>query len=958
MQGDGSSSVDGGGYNLRNEGGGQRAASNGADDMRRRRAERFQGAASVASSVSLPDKSKATAVDGNAVRKKSTAVAGSAHVPWAVPRPGFRYFINGKMVEAHDSASHQGDRKSDCTQKATESSVERSDAAARQAADRGVVSAPLPSSAPVVAQPVPSPLVTASGAATYSKGTSAAAAISATGQAAPRAAASDVVVAPTTPVASSSADPSSASVDLSAAAESVVASAEETSTAPAQVRFRFSAGGKEVLLEVRPDWTLQRLAKELEPLALARQGRPAGDAGQFEFCFIGRVLKVATPTTLSALGICKPGATVVVLERGLIKKGAPSPAPMQPPLPAGRPDLQTATARVWASVGVCWVPAQGGRVAEGALKCGWEADGSPLYMARCRHAGGLLVGKVGGRLGGCHVGFGGREQILPAYEVLCAAPGTQSGGGGRPIRFESARSGVQMPSGAVALGWEPNGSPLFGARISHGGGSHPGQADAALRTCRVGYGGHQVLVRNFEVLCFGGVADVATTPAQQTSQSSVGATSSATASGVVALPAKLSSDKSCEDGEVDSGSESGSKSDSDSGGSTSSSGSSNDGDDEVEALMASLGLPLPLPRFCRMNEAVDEVPKPISLPTVICEKLQGTVHAVKKISDGWHEGYEVRLRGADVGRVFCRIWRSQLSYFRLECATGSGVELRAMNIARASGLPAPDVHIGRDGKLVVGTVVRDGESCDFVVYNFVESASSERKVHKLLSSKGPSYCIDFGLMAKLHKHAVGPKENTEPLARFDDWREQLSYLETLAETAGCQAVQAAEAVRRCFEKAHIPGMEPALAHFDWHWGNVLWSRRCEVLAVLDWEFAGICDPRVDVARYVRINSFDDDCKRRKRTPEMKVLWQAYAEARFGSGAVAAECLGPLEPWLALESLAVFVTTAAVCARVAAGAESREPKSGKSYAPRCDLHEWFEDMMIASRHLTRLGLINM
>merc|ERR1712129_537175 len=136
---------------------------------------------------------------------------------------------------------------------------------------------------------------------------------------------------------------------------------------------------------------------------------------------------------------------------------------------------------------------------------------------------------------------------------------------------------------------------------------------------------------------------------------------------------------------------------------------------------------------------------------------------------------------------------------------------------------------------------------------------------------------------------------------------------------------AVEAVRRTFATARVSDLPPALGHLDWHLGNVLVDRTGTLLAVLDWEFAGITDPRFDLARFVRLSCWDGDgskCRKRSRGPSEKEIWEKYSQCRFRQSAI--ECLGPLEPWIALESLAVLVVTSAVCARVASGGSNHQP----------------------------------
>jgi aminoglycoside phosphotransferase (APT) family kinase protein len=280
-----------------------------------------------------------------------------------------------------------------------------------------------------------------------------------------------------------------------------------------------------------------------------------------------------------------------------------------------------------------------------------------------------------------------------------------------------------------------------------------------------------------------------------------------------------------------------------------------------------------------------------------------------------------------------------------------------MEVARAAGLRTPELMRGEDGSVLSGTCDRgDGTPADFAVYAFIEGAVQERKAMKAISKLGPPWQRELELMAKLHSHDPGAAEATKPLPRFESWRDQLDYLESLAAGTNSQIVGLAAAVRQMFESASVPDLHPSLCHLDWHLGNVLMSPGGEVLAVLDWEFAGIADPRFDLVRYVRRHRFTGDgerCRHRRGGPGEQELWEHYSQLRYkGPGAIH---LGPMEPWLALECLAVVVLTAAICTRVAAGAQGGDPVGSERYVPRCDLLEWVEDMQTSVFHLRRLGV---
>jgi len=69
-----------------------------------------------------------------------------------------------------------------------------------------------------------------------------------------------------------------------------------------------------------------------------------------------------------------------------------------------------------------WVAASGGAIPAGSVAYGREADGREQFACRGAHAGGTHLGKIAAGLGGCKIGYGGRELTLSEYEVLARPP--------------------------------------------------------------------------------------------------------------------------------------------------------------------------------------------------------------------------------------------------------------------------------------------------------------------------------------------------------------------------------------------------------------------------------------------------------------------------------------------------------------------------------------------------------
>jgi len=110
--------------------------------------------------------------------------------------------------------------------------------------------------------------------------------------------------------------------------------------------------------------------------------------------------------------------------------------------------------------GFQWKTAEGGRVPQGAVQGGREADGTPLYVARGKVDGVDSIGKVNTSHNNCYLPYGGKEHPVKRYEVLVHSPPTSPPQG--PSRTsqpqERPSSGVSgwgllgIAAGAIAVG--------------------------------------------------------------------------------------------------------------------------------------------------------------------------------------------------------------------------------------------------------------------------------------------------------------------------------------------------------------------------------------------------------------------------------------------------------------------------------------------------------------------------
>ena len=79
-------------------------------------------------------------------------------------------------------------------------------------------------------------------------------------------------------------------------------------------------------------------------------------------------------------------------------------------------EIQSPTYEVLVGAPGRWVPSANGQIPQGAVIGGREANGAGQAVCRATYGAGLFVGKVAGA--NCSFGYGGREVLIPQYEVL------------------------------------------------------------------------------------------------------------------------------------------------------------------------------------------------------------------------------------------------------------------------------------------------------------------------------------------------------------------------------------------------------------------------------------------------------------------------------------------------------------------------------------------------------------
>ena len=280
-----------------------------------------------------------------------------------------------------------------------------------------------------------------------------------------------------------------------------------------------------------------------------------------------------------------------------------------------------------------------------------------------------------------------------------------------------------------------------------------------------------------------------------------------------------------------------------------------------------------------MNEVVERADSKAERKVMKSKLSQLHLDRVEKFSSGWHEGYGVTYRLDVAGKGgsgsaeqqekeygFLRIFRGELSYWRLDTPISGEMEIRAQQICKEAGLASVGDPVAK-GKYEhwPASFVKNFqdfeadmlEPCDWTLSRFVPF---ERKVHGNDDET-------IALLAKLHKYNLTDVD-TGPLPRFDNVRSHLEYLTklmdehvqkraTVHQSAGSINDAAASEWPRGFQLiseafgnvgADIvkepQTLWPALCHLDMHSGNILMEKCKEtgekkLKAIIDWEFAGV-----------------------------------------------------------------------------------------------------------------------
>lgn len=129
----------------------------------------------------------------------------------------------------------------------------------------------------------------------------------------------------------------------------------------------------------------------------------------------------------------------------------------------------------------------------GARQAGHEANGVPLFVGRARHANSLHPGKTRADWRSVAISYGGAE-LWPSDAAEVWLGRVPNGGEGVWLPPDRAQNGFMV-------GYEADTTPLYAARVAHAGGVHIGKWRRDWTAASLSYGGKEIWLGGFEVLC-------------------------------------------------------------------------------------------------------------------------------------------------------------------------------------------------------------------------------------------------------------------------------------------------------------------------------------------------------------------------------------------------------------------------------------------------------------------------
>ncbi|WP_298623414.1 DUF3421 domain-containing protein [uncultured Legionella sp.] len=122
-----------------------------------------------------------------------------------------------------------------------------------------------------------------------------------------------------------------------------------------------------------------------------------------------------------------------------------------------------------------------------AIRTGIDTNGAILYLCQAKLFNSVQPGKTWAGYDRCNVPYGGKEYVVDQFTI--------------PNQHRLGRfNWVRDARGAIQIGRDTNGNPLFVCQADFHGGIQPGKTWPGYNHCNISYAGREIITDNYKVM--------------------------------------------------------------------------------------------------------------------------------------------------------------------------------------------------------------------------------------------------------------------------------------------------------------------------------------------------------------------------------------------------------------------------------------------------------------------------
>lgn len=122
-----------------------------------------------------------------------------------------------------------------------------------------------------------------------------------------------------------------------------------------------------------------------------------------------------------------------------------------------------------------------------ALRTGTDTNGNILFLCQAKLFNSIQPGKTWAGYGRCNVPYGGKEYVVDQFTI--------------PNQREFGHYNWERTiRGAMQIGRDTNGNPLFVCQSNFRGSIQPGKTWPGYKHCNISYAGREIITDNYRIL--------------------------------------------------------------------------------------------------------------------------------------------------------------------------------------------------------------------------------------------------------------------------------------------------------------------------------------------------------------------------------------------------------------------------------------------------------------------------